>query len=233
MTRHESETIKRRLAELRTELRGQGYSADEIKHRAWAETHNQLFTDKFHMEASADNSDQVTRFVGGQAVDSQATPNVVQTQRGDSTLLDPEGYARMWEEKSRIYADMGNQPEAVAQAQKGIEQYMGLRDGYHAQGYDTPPLDQNTARAMELVTRAPVGVDATPEAMARLNGDLQALGYRDTNDALGKIATQSEILKWSKPPDDFTSSQNMRLARDHVQSPLQEQPDDTGENNGS
>ena len=212
----------RRLDELRTELSGQGYTDDQIKHRAWAEAHNQLFTDKFHMEASMDNSDQLTRFVGGEAVDAQGTPSVMSSQRGDGTLMDPEGYARMWEEKSRIYSDMGNQPEAVAQSQKGIEQYMKLRDGYHAQGYDVPPVDDTTARAMELITRAPVGVDANDAAMQQLNQDLQGLGFRDTNDALGKIATQSELLKWSKPPGDFSSSQTMRLSRDAVQSPMDE-----------
>ena len=93
-----------------------------------------------------------------------------------------------------------NVPEALAQTQKGIEQLLAVRDGYRAgrPPLDPPPLDTRTARAMEIVARAPVGIDATPEAMARIESDLQALGYRNTPDALEKLNSQAELLKWSR-----------------------------------
>ena len=202
-------------------LKGAGFTDEQIKHRAWAEAHNQLFTDKSHVEASADNSDQLREFVDGKMTTGQkldekgrGLSNVQEVQKGDEKLLDPAGYARMWEEKSQVYARMGNQPEAIAQSQKGIEQYMKLREGYHAQGYEVPPLDTRTAKAMEIITRAPVGVDATPEAIAHVEQQLKGHGFRDTNNALGKIATQNEVLKFSKPRPELGTGMLSRLGRD-------------------
>jgi len=200
-------------------LKGAGVSQDEIDARAWGEAHNQLFTDKHHMEASADNSDQVLR-----NAETRQTSNVELTQKGIGegdgtarTLDDPEGYARMWGEKSRFYED--NPPEAVAQSQKGIEAQMRVREGLRNQGVEPPPLDQNTAQAMELISRAPVGVDATPEALGQLESDLQNLGYRDTNDAMQKVASQAEGLKWSQPQGPqagTTTGAVTRVARDSL-----------------
>ncbi|PHP68641.1 hypothetical protein CSC94_01165 [Zhengella mangrovi] len=173
-------------------MKGSGMSQAEIDARAWGEAHNQLFTDKYHVEASAANSDQALRNAEG-----RMTSNVQEVQAGrGGQLTDQEGYARMWGEKSRFYEH--NTPEAVAQSQKGIEAQLQVREGLRAQGYRVPELPPDTTRAMELISRAPVGVDATPEAMARLNSDLQGLGYRDTNDAMQKIASQTEALKWSQ-----------------------------------
>jgi hypothetical protein len=103
----------------------------------------------------------------------------------------------MWGEKSHFYHR--NTPEAVAQAQKGIAQHMRVRSGLRAQGLEPPPLDNRTAAAMERISRAPVGADATTGAMDELELDLQNMGYRDTNDALQRIASQNEALKWSRP----------------------------------
>jgi hypothetical protein len=175
-----------------------GMSQEQIDARAWAEAHNQLFTDRHHMEASRDNADQVLKVGPGSIEPGQQKPNVQRVQEGTSDKLDdPAGVARMWDEKSRFYEH--NTPEALAQAQKGIESHMKVRDGLRQQGIEPPPLDSDTARAMDLISRAPVGQDATPEAIGQLNTNLQKLGYKNVNDAMSKIASQNENLKWSKP----------------------------------
>jgi MFS family permease len=184
----------------------EGLTQEQIQHRAWAEEHNQLFTDKNHIEASRDNSDQLTKFIGDKEVQTQVKSNVENVQAGKTTLLDPEGYAKMWHEKSDVYARMGNQPEAVAQSQKGIEQYMKIRQGYDKQGLNVPPMDNQTAKAMEIITKSPVGVDATPQAMAEVNKQLQSLGFKDTNDALGKVAMQNETVGFAQPKGISTAS---------------------------
>ena len=191
---------------------------EQIQHRAWAEEHNQLFTDKNHVEASRDNSDQLNKFINGQETPTQATPNVLLTQQGKSQLLDPEGYAKMWHEKSDVYGRMGNQPEAVAQSQKGIEQYMKIREGYDKQGLNVPPMDRQTTKAMELISKAPVGVDATPAKMADLNKQLQNLGFKDTNDALGKVAMQNETLKFAQPKG-LSSANTTRISVSGIDPP--------------
>jgi hypothetical protein len=184
----------------------QGLSKEQIQARAWAEEHNQLFTDKDHIEASRDNADQLKKFVNGQEVQTQVKSNVELTQKGESRLLDPEGYAKMWHEKSDVYARMGNQPEAIAQSQKGIEQTMKIRAGYDKQGYNVPPIDRQTQQAMEIITKAPVGVNATPEKMAQVNQQLQAIGFKNTNDALGKIAMQNENFAFATPKGASSAS---------------------------
>jgi hypothetical protein len=201
----------------------QGFSEDQIKSRAWAEEHNQLFTDKNHVESSRDNSDQLTKFVNGQETQTQGKSNVELTQKGESRLLDPEGYAKMWHEKSEVYAHMGNQPEAIAQSQKGVAEYMKIREGYDKQGFNVPPVDNQTAKAMEIISKAPVGVDATPQAIAKVNEQLQNLGFKDTNDALGKVAMQNEALKFSQPKG-ISSANTIRMGVNGIQPPPPEQP---------
>ena len=184
----------------------QNLSTEQIKARAWAEEHNQLFTDKNHVEASRDNADQINKFVGNKEVQTQSTPNVLSTQQGNTTLLDPPGYAKMWQEKSDAYQRLGNQPEAIAQSQKGVDQYMKIRQGYDKQGLNVPPLDNQTAKAMEIISKAPVGVDATPAKMAEVNQQLKNLGFKDTYDALGKVAMQNEGLGFAQPKGMSTAN---------------------------
>lgn len=211
-------------------LKGEGLTQKDIDARAWGEANNQLFTDKFNVEASRDNSDQA---LAGQALrDAQGkqTTNIQQVTGatpGDGgkprNLEDAEGFAKMWGEKSKFYEH--NTPEALAQSQKGIEVQMKIRDSLRSQGLEPPPLDTNTAKAMELITRAPVGNDATPKAMEDLNKSLQDLGYKDPHDAMQKIASQVEgVSKWAgapqaekptapQPEQGLTSSGLSRVAR--------------------
>jgi hypothetical protein len=201
----------------------EGLTPEQIQHRAWAEEHNQLFTDKNHVEASRDNSDQITKFVNGKEVQTQGTSNVVLVKEGQARLLDPEGYAKMWHEKSDVYARMGNQPEAIAQSQKGISEYMKIRQGYDKQGLTVAPIDNTTARAMEIITKAPVGVDATPQAMADVTKQLQSLGFKDTNDALGKVAMQNETLGLTTTKG-LSSANTTRIGLNGIQPPEPGQP---------
>jgi hypothetical protein len=197
------------------DLQNQGYSEDQAKYKAWADTHNQMFTDKTHAEASRDNSDQYKRFIGGEEVQVQDTSNVSLVKQGQTTLTDPHDYARMWQEKSDFYVKMNNPPEAIAQNQKCIQEYMKIRDGYHAQGMDVPPVDAPTAKAMDIISNAPVGVNATPEAMSNINKQLQSLGFKDTNDALGKVAVQNEALGLSRQKVlDVGTGATSSIARD-------------------
>jgi hypothetical protein len=182
-------------------LKGNGLTDEQILDRAWADEHNQLFTDRHHVEASADNSDQWTRgTTEGSSLGTkkyQDTPNVLEAQKGDAPLMDPDGYARMWQEKSHFYE--GNPPEALAQSQKGIAEMLKLREGYRKGGLEPPPLPPKITQAMEIVIKAPTGVDATRVAMANIEVKLQALGFKNMQDAMSKIAGQNELLKWSEP----------------------------------
>jgi hypothetical protein len=187
-------------------LKGMGLTDDQIMSRAWAEEHNQLFTDKYHIEASADNSDQFTA-VGkvqlpdpgdmygnsGIAIDRYSgDANVLDVKTWGGELYDPTDYARMWQEKINAYA--GNPAEAMAQCQKGIAEMLAVRQGYLMNGIAPPELAPVIREAMSIVLNADVGVNANPASVEQA---LQNLGFRNLQDALIKIVSQNEILKWS------------------------------------
>jgi hypothetical protein len=194
-----------RLKELEY-LRGT-VSDQEIEDRAWADANNVLYTTKHHQEASADNTDQrvvMVRRPDGTIERRTVNPlaSVVQAQKGEGRMKDPEGYARMQVDKVEFYSHL-NTPEALAQSQKGIVQQMKLREGYEMAARDgrataPPPLSPTMGKAMEIIVKAPIGQAATPAALARVESELQALGFRDTADAMTKIAQQNELLKLSQ-----------------------------------
>ena len=189
--------VSQRAGELQY-LKGEGLSEEQIYHKAWAEEHNQLFTDKYHIEASTDNSDQIgVLSKGGDIPGKKTVENVTLAKGGEATLQDPEGFAKMWQEKSHFYEN--NPAEAIAQSQKGIGQLLEVRGGYLKQGLVPPKLPDPVAHAMDVIIKAPTGMAATPEAMANVNNQLKSLGFDDMHDAMGKIASQFENLKWSKP----------------------------------
>ena len=212
----------RRMDELQ-HLRQAGWTDQQIRDRAWAEAHNQLFTDRHHVEASADNSDQSGFRRDSQGREVSVDPSQVQSpvlgaQGGTNPLVDPEGMGRMWGEKSHFYEH--DMPEALAQSQKGIDSYLRLREGYRQQNLIPPDINPNLARAMELLGEAPTGMAATPQRMATLEADLQALGYRDAQDAMQKVAGQFEGLKGSTkgpPSSGLTGADLARIARDRAE----------------
>ncbi len=201
------------------------YPPPPIRHQAWAESKNQVFTDRTHAEAGMDFTDQRTTVVGGKVVQTQVEPNIVQVQRGEARLADAEGMAMQYPQKSRPYEHIDPQ-EGISQAQKGIEAHMKIREGYREQGYDVPPLKDKPAAAMEVIMRAPKGADATPEAMQKVNSDLEALGYGTHGrpalpDAMEKLAAQTEVVhKFSRPPagpaPELDAAQTARIARSSI-----------------
>ncbi len=190
-------------------IKNQGLTADQVKHRTFAEAHNQLFTDKYHMEASRANSDQGFNEIRHEGVEhTQVRSNILDAKdvtlegKNRRELQDPEGYGRMWDEKSHFYHD--NPAEALAQSKKGIAEMIDLREGQRTQGIDQAHLKPETAQAMEIIIKAPTGSDASPEALERVNQELQSITdsrgvqvYRDTNDAMSKLGRSVEFNKFN------------------------------------
>jgi hypothetical protein len=210
-------------------LQNQGLTAEQIKHRTFAEAHNQLFTDQHHMEASRGNADQGFKIIKGQGIEpTQVRSNVLDAKDGKAPLADPEGFGRMWAEKSHFYHD--NPAEAMAQSKKGINEMLGIREGQRAQGLDPAPLKPEVAEAMTIIVKAPTGIDATPEAIDRVNRNIQAIRdsegrqvYRSGADAMEKIGRSVEFNKWTQSaelnvkavnrPGRLTGSEASRIAR--------------------
>lgn len=163
--------------------------------RHWAESHQQLATDKGHMEASLDFTDQgwVQNPADGSMVKTQVTPNIELVKRGQSTLKDPDGLGRMFEAKVADAVDKGHPAEGFAQARKGVEQLEGVRAGYDRQGYDVgdlPPKMQETMKAV-----ADAGKNSTdPAAVERAQKALADGGYSSLGDFMSKLSGQFSSL---------------------------------------
>jgi hypothetical protein len=193
-------------------LKGMGLTDDQIMARAWAEEHNQLFTDRYHIEASADNSDQFASVAkielpdpGNMYGNKPPSDIVIDRYTGDANVIsvaknvelaDPTDYARMWQQKIQAYTEVGNNAEAIAQCQKGIAEMLAVRQRYLIKGLAAPDLAPVMREAMGVVLNADVGVTAA-NSIPDVTATLQNLGFRDLQDALVKIVSQNEGLKWS------------------------------------
>jgi hypothetical protein len=174
------------------------------------------------MEASRANADQGFNEIRLQGTEkTQVRSNVLEAKEGKAALSDPEGFGRMWAEKSHFYHD--NPPEAIAQSKKGINEMISLREGQRIRGLNPSPLKPETANAMDIIVRAPTGTDATPEAMERINRDIQAIRdsegrqvYKDSFDAMEKIGLSVEFNKWNPQanrPNYLTGNEASRISR--------------------
>ncbi len=196
---------------------------DKTKHECWAESKNQVFTDRFHVEAGRDVSDHRMAIVDGRPMMVKEESNVLKVARGETTLEDATGMALQYPAKSRPYTNIDPQ-EGVSQTQKGIDMLMKMREGYRKQGCDVAPLKDRDAAAMELFQRTPKGADCKPSDITNLEKGLEDLGYGThgrppITDAQEKLAGQFEVLhKFSRPavgpaPDLGTSADTSRVAR--------------------
>jgi len=161
----------------------------------WAVEHQQLATDQYHAEASVDMADQGTVYdpeTGTWNV-TQFEPNVELVKRGESTLLDPEGYGDTYRTKVLASHNQGNMLDAYTQASKAVHSLECVLDGYAQQGYgvkDLPPKIKagidviNAVRACELT---PEAADATLKAM-HYDGGLP--------DFMERVAGVFASLKW-------------------------------------
>ena len=180
----------------------------------WAEKHGQAGTDKFHVEASRDYSDQVLDTSTGtrQVVDpSDITASKLKKIADDPLhgfkpggetvkLEDPGGFGEMFREKVDIEVRRGNPYEAVAQAKKGVETLDKVRAAYVKQGLEVGKLPDNFTNAMELIEKSNLPVHPDPSDLARLNKDLGDLGFKGgLSDFSGKLGGQFESLKFAKP----------------------------------
>ena len=244
------ETTRQTMIETETarrleRLSQQGLTEQQIDDRAWAASRNQVVTDVAHIEACRANSNQAVsveispdgtwhpvRTEIGVEIDGKVRPIVdiegnirtgpaiVEAQKGQSKgLPDDEAYTAMWQEKPRDFLD-SNMPEAVAQGQKGIKQYMKLRAGQKLAGAVVPPIKPHVAEAMDLVYRSPSDSTATPQSIQLLEQRLRAIRKPDGSpdgiqaypggivDVLNKLPEQNRLLRSATLQPDFLVSES-------------------------
>ena len=184
--------------------------ADLKAHMHHAEKSRFLVTDRFHMEAPKDFTDQ----------NSKAVPNFIMVKEGEAKLLDPEDFGRVYhikadeqfrqaraieqqlkndsslteKQRSELVEKMkSHQAEGVMQVKKGIQALDASRASYVRQGYEVghipDPLRSQLDAILSFEGTKSEDVDAM---MKRLGGADMADGFTQ------KVSSQIESLKWSK-----------------------------------
>ena len=169
------------------------------KLKLYQEKHGWKCTDKYHTEASIDNSDQI--------IDPQTAkrttagePHILKVKRGEGTLQDAQGEGLMYVDKVRDAAASEQSVESFAQARKAVETYDGLRDGYASQNLETGTIKPGMRETMDVIkNNGDAAAQGNPEAIKTINDTLAKNGFRNMNDFADKIGGHIESLKWSKP----------------------------------
>ena len=167
----------------------------------WSRKCQQMPTDKHHIEASADYSDQARDPKTGELI--KVKPNILKVKAGEGTLIDPEGLGNMYHEKVDAAIRDNNIPEAYAQSKKGVDSLKKVRKGYQKQGYKTGDLPKNMEEAMDIVMKAPVDDTATAARIANVEKQLKSLGFHNLKDFSNKVASQFKNLGNAKKAPGF------------------------------
>jgi hypothetical protein len=169
----------------------------DVSAEDWARKTQQMPTDKYHIEASPDYSDQAIDFKTGEIVNVE--PNILKVKRGEAKLLDPDALGNMYHEKVNASIRDNNIPESYAQCKKGVESLNHVRHGYEKQGLQINKLPENIQKGMEVIKKVPVDDTATPERLEFVQKQLEALNFKDVNDFSTKLSAQFSDLKHAVP----------------------------------
>jgi hypothetical protein len=90
----------------------------------------------------------------------------------------------------------GHESEAFAQAKKGANTLRDVRSGYKdGMNLDIKDLPPNLEKAMEVIDKAKVDVNATGAHLKRLNDELKSLDYSDVSEVSKDISKAFNDLK--------------------------------------
>ncbi|MEK9942922.1 MAG: hypothetical protein VW771_10665, partial [Gammaproteobacteria bacterium] len=184
--------------------------ADLKAHLHHAEKSRFLVTDRWHMEAPRDFTDQ----------NWKAVSNFTRVKESQAKLLDPEDFGRVYHEKAdeqfrqarAIEQQLKNdssltpnqqtalvekmkshQAEGVMQVKKGIQALDASRASYARQGYEVGKIPDSLRSQMDAVLSFKgTKSDDVDAMMKRLGGGDMADGFNQ------KVSSQIESLKWSK-----------------------------------
>jgi ankyrin repeat protein len=157
-----------------------------------AEKYRQAPTDRLHLEASRDYSDQY----------GEAVPRIVKAKQGKAVLHDAEGLALMYMEKAdeqlrkaetAADADLKamHETEAVMQLKKGIITLEELRNSYISQGYEMGKLPENfKSIAAEIKAQ-----DGSGAGLDSLKTKMKNSGFIDSGDFKDMLGSQLGSLK--------------------------------------
>ena len=169
------------------------------KLKLYQEKHGWKCTDKFHTEASIDNSDQIIDPNTGK-VTTVKEPNIVRVKRGEGTLKDAQGEGLMYQDKVRDAVGSEQPVEGFAQAKKAVTTYDEVRTGLESQRLDVGKIKPHMRETMDIVNQnADAAAKGNTDAANRINMALKKNGFKNLNDFADKLGGHIESLKWAKP----------------------------------
>ena len=167
---------------------------DGLSDLEWAEAHQQRGTDRFDAEASKDYSDHVFNPETNEIDINES--NITKVKEGKTTLYDAAETGDMYKNKVVDAMKSGHESEAFAQAKKGANTLRDVRSGYKdGMNLDIKDLPPNLEKAMEVIDKAKVDVNATGAHLKRLNDELKSLDYSDVSEVSKDISKAFNDLK--------------------------------------
>lgn len=160
----------------------------------WAEAHQQRGTDRFDAEASKDYSDHVFNPETNE-IDINKS-NITKVKEGKTTLYDAAETGKMYQNKVENAMKSGHESEAFAQAKKAAGTLKDVRSGYKdGMNLDIKDLPRDLDKAMEVINKAKVDVNATGPHLESINNELKSLGYSDVSEVSKDISKAFNDLK--------------------------------------
>ena len=195
------------------------------KHRHHAEKFRFVVTDKWHMEAPKDYTDQ----------NSKAVSNFKNVKESQTILLDPEDLGRVYHEKADeqfrqaraieqqlktdsslnpkqrtklVEKKKSHQAEGVMQTKKAIQALDASRASYARQGYNVGRTPNALRSQMDAVLSFQGTMSDNVDAMMnRLGGSHMADGFNR------QVSSQIESLKWAKKTPDLPKNPDLPRPR--------------------
>jgi hypothetical protein len=150
--------------------RHQGKSLDAAMKQKWGELHGWLATDKSHIEAHPDYSDQVRDPATGKMV--QRKPAKAQFGREAAFSKDPHAFGIMCKAKVDDYLKVGNTLEAMAQLNKCVDTLLDLHKSMVMKGVKLRSLDRWQASFDAVKRLEPYDMGVTAEQIAQVEKTL-------------------------------------------------------------
>jgi len=171
--------------------------------RDWAQRHQQLATDKEHIEASRAFSDQKKRWnpVTRKFENVQVMSNferVTKLGQAGVDIDDPFSLGKMYEVK---VADAHHPAEGFVQASKAVEAFIAIRKTYNIQGRDIGVVPNSILEGIKAVEKVNGRLKGDPNrrdpaAIAEAERTLRQNGFSDLQDFMHKLGAQFESLKF-------------------------------------
>ncbi len=167
---------------------------DGLSDLEWAEAHQQRGTDRFDAEAGKDYSDHVYNPETGEMDINQS--NITKVKAGETTLYDARETGKMYQNKVENAMKGGNESEAFAQAKKAVNTLKDVRSGYKdGMNLEIKDLPRDLDKAMEVINKANVDVNASGAHLEQINSELKSLGYSDVMEVSKDISKAFNDLK--------------------------------------